>query len=217
MTELFLNRAAGVLHDGGQRVFDAQARSWRRVPQSAVGGAAISVDDAVRWLQRESGRPVRAPVAVIGGRDATEAQMARAEAIGAGLAGLGLALLCGGLTGVMTAAAKGVVEAGGVAIGILPDADWRDANPYVTYALASGVGLARNAIIAEAGFCIVAVGGSFGTLSEMAYGRQFGRTVIALPDAPDVEGVLRVDTPEAALAQIARLVLNLDGGEKPWR
>ena len=217
MPSLFLNRMNHVLHDEAMRVFDPTARAWRRVPESGQGGDQIELFDAVRWLQRESGRPARAPVAVIGPREATAAQLQTAETLGRSVAELGLAVLCGGLTGVMAAVAKGAKEAGGVAIGLLPEADWRDANPYITTVIASGVGLARNAIIAEAGLCVVAVGGGYGTLSEMAYGMQFGRTVLALEDAPKVEGVIELDSVEAAIEAIARIALNLDGVEKPWR
>ncbi len=217
MTALFLNRAAGVLHDDRARVFDTLARSWRRVPESAQGGAPVDLLDAVRWLQRESGRPVRAPVAVVGAREATAAQLMAAEALGARLAGLGLAVLCGGLAGVMTAVAKGAAEAGGVAIGLLPEADWRDANPYVTTVIATGVGLARNAIVAEAGLCVVAVGGGYDTMTEMAFGMQFARKVFALENAPEVKGAIEVATVDAAIEAVARVALNLDGAEKPWR
>lgn len=217
MTALFLNRATGVLYDNDARIFDAHARAWRRVPTTAKDGAPIAITGAVRWLQRESGKPARAPIAVIGGRDATEAQLKTAEALGAGLADRGLTVLCGGLEGVMTAVAKGAAEAGGHVVGILPEADWRAANPYVTTVIASGVGLARNAIIAEAGLCLVAIGGGFGTLSEMAYGKQFHRPVFALADAPVVKGVAYLDDVEAALAAVERVVLNLDGTETAWR
>lgn len=217
MTELFLNKSHGVLHDDAHRVFDPVARAWRRVPETGQGGAPIALLDAVAWLQKESGRPARAPVSMIGPRDATAAQMETAEALGGRIAGLGLAILCGGLSGVMTAAAKGASEAGGVAIGLLPEADWRDANPYVTTVIASGVGLARNAIIAEAGLCIVAVGGGYGTLSEMAYGMQFGRKVFALADAPKVADAVELATVDEAVEAIARVALNLDGTETPYR
>jgi len=217
MTELFLNRMNHVLHDEAARVFDPLARAWRRVPESGQGGDPIDLLDAVRWLQRESGRPARAPVSVIGPRAATASQLATAEALGREIADLGLAVLCGGLAGVMTAVAKGAKEAGGVAIGLLPEADWRDANPYITTAIASGVGLARNAIIAEAGLCIVAVGGGYGTLSEMAYGKQFGRQVFALENAPKVDDVVELASVEQAKQAIARIALNLDGTETPWR
>lgn len=217
MTALFLNRERSVLHDDARRVFDPVARAWRRVPESGHGGQPIDLLAAVVWLQRESGRPARAPVSVIGPRNASEAQLATAEALGGRIAGLGLAMLCGGLSGVMTAAAKGATEAGGVAIGLLPEADWRDANRYITTAIASGVGLARNAIVAEAGLCIVAVGGGYGTLTEMAYGMQFGRPVFALENAPKLEGAVPFDTVDAVVDAIARVALNLDGTETPWR
>ena len=217
MTQLFLNRDTGRLYDGGQQVFDALSRAWRRVPQAAEGGDEVSLQDAVRWLQRESGRPVRAPVSIVGPRAATDAQLTTAEALGRAVAGIDLALLCGGLVGAMTAAAKGAYEAGGLTIGILPDTDWRDANPYIRLSLATGVGLARNAIIAEAGFCIVAVGGGHGTLSEMAYGKQFGRPVYGLEDAPQVDGVDYLASVDEAVIAICRAALNLDGAEKAWR
>ena len=105
MTQLFLNRDTGRLYDGGQQVFDALSRAWRRVPQAAEGGDEVSLQDAVRWLQRESGRPVRAPVSIVGPRAATDAQLTTAEALGRAVAGIDLALLCGGLVGAMTAAA----------------------------------------------------------------------------------------------------------------
>lgn len=217
MENLFLNRDAGVLYDDTQRVFDAHARAWRRVSQAAAGGAPIDLEDAVRWLQRESGKPVRAPVGVIGPREATAAQLVAAEHVGAAVAGLGLTVVCGGLVGVMTAAAKGAAEAGGQVVGLLPDGDWRAANPYVTTAIATGVGVARNAIIARAALCLVAVGGGYGTLSEMAYGLQFGRPVYGLSDAPQVDGVVYLETAEATAAVVARVALNLDGAETAWR
>ena len=126
---LFLNRTAHILHDDNARVFDTVGRVWRRVPESAEGGSEIELFDAVRWLQRESGKPARAPVSIAGPRDASTAELADAEALGHGVAELGLSVLCGGLEGVMTAAAKGAHAAGGTVIGLLPDADWRAANP----------------------------------------------------------------------------------------
>ena len=217
MAELFLNRQAAVLYDADERVFDAHARAWRRVPEAATGGEAIALDAAVRWLQRESGKPVRAPVAVIGPREATAAQLLTAEKLGAGLADRGLTIICGGLAGVMTAAAKGASGAGGQAVGLLPGDDWREAHPYVTTVIATGIGVARNAIIARSALCLIAVGGGYGTLSEMAYGMQFGRPVFALEGAPAVEGVAYHEDVEAALTAVDRVAVNLDGIETAWR
>ncbi len=214
---LFLNRTAHILHDENARVFDTVSRVWRRVPESAEGGSEIELFDAIRWLQRESGRPARAPISIVGPREASAAELADAQALGHGIAELGMSVLCGGLDGVMTAAARGAHEADGIVIGLLADADWRAANPYITVSLASDVGLARNALIAEAGLCLVAIGGGYGTMSNMAYAKQSERPVIALQSAPDMDGVDRLRTVADALKAIARVALNLDGTETAWR
>lgn len=214
---LFLNRTAHILYDENARVFDTVSRVWRRVPESAQGGSEIQLFEAVRWLQRESASPARAPISITGPRDATAAELADAEALGHGIAELGISVLCGGLEGVMAAAAKGAHAAGGIVIGLLPDADWRAANPYITISLASSAGLARNVLIAEAGLCLVAIGDGYGTMSEMAYGKQFERPVIALQSAPYMDGVDRLRTVADALNAIARVALNLDGTETAWR
>jgi len=158
----------------------------------------------VRWLQRDSGTPCRVPVAVIGPREAAEAERQAAFALGIGLAGLGIVLLCGGKGGVMAAACEGAAGAGGLSIGLLPDAEWQAANPFVTIPLATGIGEARNAIIARAALALVAVGGSHGTLSEIALGLQFGRPVLSLLDPPPVAGAVLMPSVEAALDAVCR-------------
>ena len=157
--------------------------------------------------RRQRTAPIRVPVAVIGPREATPAQYACAQAIGRGIAEMGLALICGGRAGVMEAACKGAAEAGGVAIGVLPDSDPAPANPYASVVLATGIGEARNAVIAQAALCLVAIGDNFGTLSEVALGRRFGKLVIGLEGAAQVEGVMQVATPAEALARVARCAL----------
>lgn len=157
--------------------------------------------------RRQQAAPCRVPVAVVGPRQATPAQCAAAEAVGRGIAEMGLALICGGRAGVMEAACRGAASAGGVAIGVLPDSDPQAANPYATVILATGIGEARNAVIARAALCVVAIGDNFGTLSEVALARQFGKTVVGLEGAARVEGVVHVDSPAAALAEVARCVL----------
>ena len=161
--------------------------------------------------QRQRHAPIRAPVAVIGPRQATPAQYAAAQAVGRGIAEMGLALICGGRAGVMEAACRGAAEAGGVAIGVLPDTEPEAANPYATVVIATGIGEARNAVIARAALCLVAIGDNFGTLSEVAFGRQFGKLVIGLEGAAHVDGVVQVDTPVAALELVARCVLTAPG------
>jgi len=204
---LELDRARGRLLDGAGHRFDASARAW--VAEAATGGTRVSSVEAVAWLQRESGAPLREPVGVIGPREADVEQLTAAAAIGAGLARMGLAVLCGGREGVMAAVARGVAKEGGVSIGLLPEADAHAANPHLAVVLPTGLGEARNAIIARAAFCLVAIGDSYGTLSEVALGLQFGKTVFGLAGAPAVRGVRACADPDGALHAVARLVLAL--------
>ncbi len=201
-----LDRARGALCDAQGRRFDPASRTWRGPPEHA-SGEPIDAMGAARWLQRESGHPLRVPVGVVGPRETNAAALATAEAIGEGLAAMGFAILCGGRQGVMEAACAGAARAGGVSLGLLPDPDPAVANPHVTHVLATGIGEARNALIARAAFCLVAIGDSFGTLSEIALGRQFGKLVIGLEGAARVPGVVHVGSPAEALARVARHAL----------
>ena len=206
---LELDRARLRLLDGDGRRFDAVARAW--VADAASGGTRVSLMEAVAWLQRESGAPLREPIGIIGPREASAEQLAAAETIGAGLARMGLAVLCGGREGVMAAVALGVAKEHGVSIGLLPEADTHAANPHLSVVLATGLGEARNAIIARASFCLVAIGDSYGTLSEVALGLQFGKNVFGLVGAPAVRGVRTCADPESALGAVAELILALAG------
>ncbi len=201
-----LDRPAGTLFDGAGRSWDRQQRRWVAATTSAAGEAVDAVG-ALGWLQREGGRPIRTPVGVIGPREASAAQLAAAEAVGQGLAAMGLAVVCGGRHGVMEAVCRGVANGGGISIGLLPDADPLFANPFVDVVIATGIGEARNALITRAALCLVAIGDSFGTLSEVAFGRQFGKLVIGLEGAANVDGVVHVDTAAAALALVAAFAL----------
>ncbi len=127
-------------------------------------------------------------IAVIGDSRAAPEAIALAEALGAALARAGLSLVCGGRTGVMAAACRGLCEARdpgsrAVTIGILPGAGREEANPYVDLVLPTGLGLARNTLVALAGDAVVAIGGGTGTLSEIAMAWQHGRPVFALQGA----------------------------------
>lgn len=206
MTQLLLDRTNRRLCDATRGEFDPRTRAWR---EGTVRGERIAPREAVRWLQRESGAPCRAPVGVVGPRDAQPGELIFAERVGRGLAEMGLAVICGGLSGVMGAVAKGAAEAGGVVVGLLPQGDWRDANPYVTIPIATGIGEARNAIIARAGLCLVAVGSSLGTLSEVALARHFGVPVIGWSASPPIPGVRAVSEPDEALEHVAGVVLAL--------
>jgi uncharacterized protein (TIGR00725 family) len=108
-------------------------------------------------------------VSVIGGSAATDEQIAWAEAVGRLLAKNDIVLVCGGLGGIMEAACRGAKAAGGMTIGILPSADRNDANPFVDIPIVTGIGYARNAAVAYSGQAVIAIGGSSGTLSEIAY------------------------------------------------
>jgi uncharacterized protein (TIGR00725 family) len=201
-----LDRKQGQLFDTDGRRFDALQRAWidDQPPPCAevVDGVA-----AATWLQRQSGAPVRVPVGVIGPREAPPTQLLAAEQVGGGLARMGLAVICGGRQGIMEATCRGAEQAGGLSIGLLPEADPSFANPHVGVVIATGIGEARNALIARASLCLVVIGDSYGTLSEVALGRQFDKTVIGLDGAARVDGVIHVASVDQALAEVARVVL----------
>jgi hypothetical protein len=123
-------------------------------------------------------RPV--VIGVIGENDPPADVAALAEAVGAEIAAAGAVLVCGGLGGVMTAACRGAHARGGITIGILPSTRREDANPYVTYAIPTGLGHARNILVVRTAQAIIAVGGRFGTLSEIAFAKIEGIPVIGL-------------------------------------
>lgn len=145
-------------------------------------------------------------IAVCGAGRCDEALAALAEAVGRGVAMAGAVLVCGGLGGVMAAACRGARAAGGLTVGILPGADTRAANPDVLVPIATGMGEARNVIVVHTADVVIAVGGEYGTLSEIALARKAGRAVIGLHtwslghDAPGEPHLVVVDTPEEAVA-----------------
>ncbi|MDO8876518.1 MAG: DNA-binding protein [Pseudolabrys sp.] len=189
--------------------YDPATRTWSASP--GRGGTPVSLSAAAHWLQRRSGHPLKQPVAVIGPRDAGSEQLAAAEALGVGLAGIGFSVVCGGRQGIMEAVCRGVASGGGISIGLLPETDVKNANPYVTIPIATGIGEARNVLVARAGFCIVAIGDSYGTLSEVALGLQFGRPVLGLCGAAKVEGVRHLPGVDAAIDAVAAIALGLPG------
>lgn len=103
-----------------------------------------------------------------------------AEQVGSAVAKAGAILVCGGLAGVMLGAARGAKKAGGMTVGLLPGTDRSEANAYVDVAVATGLGFARNALVAQAGDAVVAVDGEFGTLSEIGFALQFKKPVVGL-------------------------------------
>ncbi len=141
-------------------------------------------------------------VAVIGGGDVGPEIAHLALEVGRELARKEAVLLCGGLGGVMAAAAQGVREAGGVSLGILPDPDRRRANPFLTYSLATNLGHARNAVIVHSADALIAVDGGYGTISEAAIALKLGKPVVALQVSWDLPGLQRASTPQEAVAMV---------------
>jgi uncharacterized protein (TIGR00725 family) len=146
-------------------------------------------------------------VAVIGASRASPDEERDAEAAGRALAEAGAVLVCGGRGGVMEAACRGAKSAGGVTVGILPGHTRADANPYVDVAVATGLGEMRNALVVNAADAFVAVGGAFGTLSEIALALQAGKTVVGLGawelsrGGDAVDAVRPASSPQDAVAQ----------------
>jgi uncharacterized protein (TIGR00725 family) len=141
-------------------------------------------------------------VSVIGSGRGHEAA---AEEVGRLLAERGFAVVTGGLDEVMAAAHRGAKAAGGTTIAILPGERRSDANPWADHVVVTGIGHARNLAVAASGDAVIAVGGSWGTLAEIAFAKRLGRPVVVL-DGPVVEGVGRAASPlEAVEAVLSRL------------
>jgi len=119
-------------------------------------------------------------IAVIGGGQCTKKEAKLAEEVGRELARRGAVLVCGGLGGVMEAACKGASSEGGTTIGILPGDDSQAANPHVQIPIATGMGYARNIAVVKSAQVVIAVGGNYGTLSEISHALQSGIPVIGL-------------------------------------
>lgn len=139
-------------------------------------------------------------VAVIGAGEAGTEILVLAREVGRRLAEAGAVVICGGLGGVMAAAAQGAREAGGVAIGILPGPDRSSANPYLTFTIPTNLGHARNVIIAHAADALIAVGGGYGTISEAAIALKLGKRVVTLAAQWDLAGLIRADSPQGAVS-----------------
>jgi hypothetical protein len=130
---------------------------------------------------------------------------ARAEEVGRLLARRGCTVVCGGRDEVMGAAARGAKSAGGTTIGILPGESRAEANEWIDHVVVTGIGHARNLAVAASGDAVIAVGGSWGTLSEIAFARRLGRPVVILEPGWEVEGVPRAADPAEAVEMALRL------------
>ncbi len=140
----------------------------------------------------------RTRIAVIGGNRPGRPAADAAFEVGRLIARAGAAVVCGGLGGVMEAACRGAREEGGLTIGILPGGSPADANPWVDVPIATGLGYTRNALVILNADAVIAVDGEYGTLSEIAYGKIQGKTVVGL-GTWEVKGVETAATPEEAV------------------
>ena len=146
-------------------------------------------------------------VAVIGPSDASDGQLAAAERCGRLLAEAGVVVVTGGLGGVMAAACRGAAGAGGLTVGLLPGRDLADANPWVALPIATGMSEARNALVVATAQAVLAVGLSWGTLSELSLAMATGKPVVAVGVDPlPLDGVVHTATAEQAVSEVlARL------------
>jgi hypothetical protein len=144
-------------------------------------------------------------VGVVGASHATAELEAAAEQVGALLAQAGAVVITGGRGGVMAAASRGAHEAGGTAIGLLPGTSRSEANEWVTIALPTGLGELRNGLIVRAADVLIAVGGAYGTLSEVALALATRVPVVGL-GSWKIDGIEQTATPEEAVARALRVV-----------
>lgn len=138
-------------------------------------------------------------IGVIGGREATPADLQNAEKVGALIAQKKAILFCGGMGGIMAAACKGARNANGTTVGILPTDSHAHGNPYLDIVIPTNLGIARNAVLVRACHGVIAIGGKFGTLSEIAYALQFEIPVVSLKSWDVTSEVFQAKSPEEAI------------------
>lgn len=149
---------------------------------------------------------VKRIIGVIGASACSPELYELAIRVGAEIARANAVLICGGLGGVMEAACRGARENGGLTVGILPGIDRREANGYVDIPIASGIRDARNTIIVRTADGLIAVGGSYGTLSEIAFAKKFGKPLISLRSWGFDSTIPQVDSAERAVASLLELL-----------
>lgn len=154
------------------------------------------------------GRKAPPRIGVIGGSTCTAKQAEAARKVGELIARRGGILVCGGMGGVMEAACRGAAENGGITVGILPGNSAREGNSHLTVPVATGMGYARNSVVVMSSQAIIAIGGKYGTLSELAYAAQYGLPVFGLSTWKVRMPVKHVRTP----AEAVRLAFEAAGG-----
>jgi uncharacterized protein (TIGR00725 family) len=159
-------------------------------------------------MNDREGRAYR--IAVCAPGETSDDELELAGAVGGVLAKRGCTLVCGGLGGAMAAAARGAKDAGGVTIGIIPGYDDRAANPWIDHVICTGLGQARNALVAATGQALIAVGGGWGTLSEIALGLRLGRPVVLLGGWSDM---FATEAGQTRIAALEGVVIVADSAE----
>jgi hypothetical protein len=148
-------------------------------------------------------------VGVIGGRQVRDSLLEEAEEVGRLLAERDAIVVCGGLEGVMEAVARGAKQAGGLTVGILPQDSRVCANPYIDIPIATGMGIGRNVIIARTADLFIAIGGEYGTLSEIAFALQIQKPVIGI-QTWDIKGIIQAKTAKEAVELAFQLLQSTD-------
>ncbi len=144
-------------------------------------------------------------ISVIGGRRVEKKLLREAEKVGRLIAGKDAVVVCGGLSGVMEAVSRGAKAGGGITVGILPHEHKKNANEYIDIPLATGLGIGRNVIIARTADAVIAVGGEYGTLSEIAFALQMGKPVVGI-ETWDIKGIIPADNAEDAVRKVFELL-----------
>ncbi|MEW6586219.1 MAG: TIGR00725 family protein [Nitrospirota bacterium] len=144
-------------------------------------------------------------IAVIGGRKTEKSLLQEAEMVGRLIAKRRAVLLSGGLGGVMEAACRGAKSEGGITVGILPHNDAKKANRYVDIGIATGMGIGRNVIIARSADAVIAIGGEYGTLSEIAFALQMDKPVVGIRTW-DIKGVIPANDAVEAVQKVTELL-----------
>lgn len=162
-------------------------------------------------------------IAVIGGGDPAPGALAQAEEVGRRIAEAGAAVVCGGLTGVMEAVCRGAHQAKGLTIGILPTTDWADGNAEVDVVIPTGLGVARNVLVVMTGHAVIAIDGSFGTLTEIAHALELSKPVFALDSwdlgsaGLDPKRYVTVHSPEEAVRKALAAARSPPASQDPFR
>lgn len=147
-------------------------------------------------------------IAVIGGHSCNKKVEQISYKIGKIVAKVGAILVCGGLSGVMEVACKGASSQRGLTIGILPGDSKDTANPYVKIAIPTGLGLARNVLVVKSADIVIAIDGSYGTLSEIAFALQYRKPIIGIKTW-DIEGIIKVETVKEIEGTLKKLITKI--------